>query len=53
MIEELNGIDEHGKCKICGSRSKMYSTEQKGNDWVWKKVCGSCNNEIETQILEL
>lgn len=51
MIEELNEIDEHGKCKNCGSRSKMYSTEQKGDEWIWKRVCGSCNNVLEKGIV--
>jgi len=51
MTEELNGIDEYGKCLNCGSRSTTYSTEQKGDDWIWKKLCSSCNNLLEKQIL--
>jgi len=53
MEKELNGIDEYGKCRNCGSRSTTYSTEQKGEDWVWKKVCASCDNELEKGILEV
>jgi len=53
MTGELNGIDEYGKCRNCGSRSITYSTEQKDDEWIWKKLCASCNNEIEKQILDL
>jgi len=40
-------------CINCGSRKLTYSTEKKGDDWIWKKICAFCNNEIENQILEL
>lgn len=53
MTKKINGIDEHGKCRNCGSRKITYSTEQKTDDWVWKKLCESCNNELEKQILLL
>ena len=53
MTKELNQIDENGKCKKCGSRKITYSTEQKTDDWVWKKMCESCNNVLEKQILLL
>jgi len=52
MTKELNGIDEHGKCRTCGSRKTTYSTEQKADDWVWKKMCELCNNVFEKQILQ-
>jgi len=40
-------------CINCGSRSITYSTEEKGDYWIWKKLCASCNNERENQILDL
>ncbi len=53
MAKEFNEIDEYGKCKNCGSRSITYSTVQRSDHWIWKKLCASCNNELEKQILEL
>ncbi len=53
MTKELNGIDEHGKCRNCGSRKITYSTEQKTDDWVWKKICADCDNVLEKEILLL
>ena len=52
-MTKLNEIDEYGKCKNCGSRKITYSTEHKGDDWIWKKLCADCNNVLEKQILEL
>ena len=53
MTKELNGMDEHGKCRNCGSRKITYSTEQKMGNWVWKKMCEECNNVLEKQTLLL
>ena len=52
-MTKLNQIDENGKCRNCGSRKITYSTEQKTDDWIWKMICASCNNELENQILKL
>jgi len=51
--KELNGLDEYGKCKNCGKRGITYTTEKKSDDWVWKKICSTCSNEIERQILDI
>jgi len=53
MTKELNGTDENGRCVDCRSRSITYSTEKKDDHWVWKKVCASCDNELEKGILEV
>jgi hypothetical protein len=50
MNEKLNGMDENGKCIKCGERHLVCTTEQKGNEWVWKKNCSSCNDLKETQV---
>ena len=52
-IRDMNETDEYGKCMSCGSRSTTFSTEKKDNDWVCKKLCASCNNVLEKEILEL
>ena len=49
----MNGSDENGKCRECGSRGITYSTEKNGDGWIWKKVCSSCRNELEKQTLKL
>jgi len=52
-MTKLDQIDENGKCRNCGSRKITYSTEQKTGNWVWKKMCESCNNVLEKQTLQL
>ncbi len=52
LINEF-GESEKEKCKKCGSRSVTYSTEQKDGSWIWKRLCASCNNVLETRDLKL
>ena len=52
-IIDLNKTDETGKCNNCGSRGTTFSTEQKNENWICKKICSSCNNVLEKEILEL
>jgi transcription elongation factor Elf1 len=50
MNEKVNRMDEYGRCIKCGERHLICTTEQKGNEWVWKKNCSFCNDLKETQV---
>jgi transcription elongation factor Elf1 len=50
MIERINRMDQNGRCIKCGERHLVCTTEQKGNEWIWKKSCSSCNDVKETQV---
>ncbi len=39
------------KCKFCGKRRFIQSTEQKGNVWVSKIICKFCERVVKTHTL--
>jgi len=39
------------KCKFCGKRRFIQSTEQKDNVWVSNKICEFCGRGVKTRTL--
>ena len=40
------------RCKACRGTNFTFSTEMKGNKWVWKKICKSCGEMLEERDLK-
>ena len=45
-------VEKQEKCKFCGGRRYILSTEREGKKWVCKRICKSCGKMAEENIVK-